>query len=390
MTDKHKRYILVGTFEVLPKAREYINHILDSGHISYGSFSRKFENEFAKLHNCKHAILSNSGTSSLLIALQTLKEVHGWQDGDEVIVPAITFVATVNVILQSGLKPVLVDVEKDFYCIDCTLIEQSITKRTKAIIPVHVFGQPCDMRFIKALANYHNLKIIEDSCEAMFVNCYEKPVGSWGDINCFSTYMAHLVTTGVGGISVTNDNEHAKIMRSLINHGMDYSDLSMGNTFNPQKLRRDFIFSRVGHSFRLTELEAAIGIAQLENLEETITIRQENAQYLTDKLPSISLQLPRTRLESDHSFMMYPIVCKRPNLRDYLVDYLEINSIGTRRMLPLTCQPVYKGIFNESDYPVADWINKNGFYIGCHQGLDKDDLDYMVEKIEGGLKSATS
>lgn len=330
-------------------------------------------------------MLSNSGTSSLLVALQTLKEFHGWQDGDEVIVPALTFVATVNVVLQTKLKPVLVDVESNYYGIEATLIEQAITPRTRAIIPVHTFGQPCDMtsrEYTKAVVD-NGLRVIEDSCETMFAKHSGLPVGSWSDIACFSTYMAHLITTGVGGIATTNNPDYTQLMRSLCNHGMSYEDLSPGDAFNPQRIRRDFVFDRVGHSFRITEFEAAMGLAQLETWDEMITQRQHNAAYLYMGLESLidRLQLPSTRPDTTHSFMMFPLVCRRSGTRDNLMRYLEECGIETRRMLPLTCQPVYWELFNEDDYPVAKWINNNGLYIGCHQNLMVDDLDYVIEKI---------
>lgn len=384
-----------GTFETTEKIREYIADILNTGQISYGPYSRKFEQEFTRIHQRKYAILSNSGTSSLLVALQTLKELHGWQDGDEVIVPALTFVATVNVVLQSNLKPVLVDVEPDCYGIDTEKIEAAITPRTKAIIPVHTFGQPCDiLEIVDIAAAHHDLAIIEDSCEAMFINSQGRPVGGWGDIACYSTYIAHLITTGVGGLALTDNPDYAKTMRSLVNHGLSYGDLSNDdNGFNPHKTRRDFVFERVGHSFRITEFEAALGLAQLDGREDMITHRQFNAGCLINGLARWRdrLQLPKTRSGVSHSYMMFPIVCKRAGVRDRLTRFLEQKEIQTRRMLPLTCQPVYRNLFCENDYPVAKWINENGFYIGCHQGLSMDDLRLVVGAFgeffsSGGLR----
>jgi dTDP-4-amino-4,6-dideoxygalactose transaminase len=383
------RHISIGTFRFTERIRRNILDILESGRISYGPYSQKFEYEFAKLHSCKCgvvsncSVLSNSGTSSLLVALQTLKEVHNWQDGDEVIVPAITFVATVNVVLQAGLKPVLVDVEPDYYGIDVNKIFQIISNITRCIIPVHAFGQPADMQSIKKLLRrYQQVKVIEDSCESMLVSHYNKPVGSWSDIACFSTYMAHIITTGVGGIAITNNELYAKTMRSLVNHGMSYDDLSAKkDEFDPWKLHRDFTFERVGHSFRITELEAAIGLAQLEELEKTIEKRFSNLCYLGLGLSELVdyLQLPSIRPNTQHAAMMFPIVCKQPNTRDKLTRHLNENGIETRRMLPLINQPAYKGLWNPDDYPVAKWIDENGFYIGCHQDLSQDDLDYVVE-----------
>jgi len=220
----------------------------------------------------------------------------------------------------------------------------------------------------------------------MLVGYEGQSAGAWGDIGCFSTYVAHLITTGVGGIAITDDPDYAKTMRSLVNHGLSYGDLSGDSThFEPQRTRRDFVFDRVGHSFRITELEAAIGLAQLETWRGIILGRQANAVALTERLRDYEqyLQLPTVRPGAAHAWMMYPLVCRVEGARDRLMAHLEVAGIGSRRMLPLTCQPVYRGLFCEDDYPVAKWINENGFYIGCHQGLGPGDLDYMAEVIGG-------
>lgn len=388
------RHIGTGTVTISPLARQYVNDVLDKGWLSYGEYSRRFEQEFATLHGCKYGILSNSGTSSLLVALQAMKELHGWKEGDEVIVPALTFVATVNIVLQSGLKPVLVDAEPDYYGIDCTKIANAITNKTRAIIPVHTFGQPCDILDIRYEIDADHL-VIEDSCEAMFVGRhnpigghgpYTDPVGSMGDIGCFSFYAAHLLVTGVGGIAITNDPNYARTIRSLTNHGMSYDDLSGGDDgFTPVKTRRDFVFDRVGHSFRISELEAALGLAQLQDWRTIIGKRNLNAAYLTERLKPLEdrLQLPQVRPDTQSSWMMYPLVCKQAGIRDKLTRYLELHGIETRRMLPLIQQPVYKGLWNPADYPVALNIDANGYYTGIHQGLTADDLDYLADTIAG-------
>lgn len=375
------RKIGTGTVTISPLARHYIGNVLDSGRLSYGPYSEQFEQEFATLHGCKYGILSNSGTSSLLVALQAMKELHGWQEGDEVIVPALTFVASVNVVLQNGLKPVLVDCESGYYGINPALIEQAITPRTRAIMPVHTFGQPCEML---KLQDWEDLLILADSCEAMFVNHRDVSLGGWADITCFSTYAAHLLVTGVGGMAITDNPDYARTMRSLVNHGMSYDDLSgSDNGFTPVKTRRDFVFDRVGHSFRSTEMEAALGLAQLQDWREMIKRRQENAAYLTERLTPFEdrLQLPQQRPHTEHAWMMFPLVCRQPEVRDSLTRFLETRGVETRRMLPLTCQPVYNSWCNEADYPVAKWINENGFYLGCHQNLTTGDLDYITEAI---------
>lgn len=384
------RQIGVGTFTATPRMCQYVNDVLATGRISYGPYSRAFEAQFAALHGCKFAVLSNSGTSSLHVALQTLKELHGWADGDEVLVPAVTFVATVNVVLHCRLTPILVDVEPDYYGIDPGKIEAVITDKTRAIIPVHPFGQPCKMEAINLLAGYHDLKVIEDSCEAMFVMHQGSPVGSMGDIGCFSTYVAHLITTGVGGIATTNDPEYAVRMRSLVNHGRDGiylaidDDVGLHGKQLQEVISRRFNFEHIGHSYRITEMEAALGLAQLEDWETMIAKRQWNAAYLTAGLLPLQdrIQLPATREHTSHSWMMFPLVL-RNKAKGALCAWLEERGIETREMLPLINQPCYTGLWEPEHYPVAQWIDRGGLYLGCHQALTQDDLDYMIEAIKG-------
>lgn len=373
----------VGTFTVTPLMREYVNSVLDSGRISYGDYSREFESQVAALHGWDHAVLSNSGTSSLHVAIQALKETRGWNDGDEVIVPAVTFVASVNTVLHNRLTPVLVDVDREYYELDPERIERAITPKTRAIMPVHLFGQPCDMTLITAIARWHHLAVIEDSCECMFAA--HGGYRAWGDVACYSTYVAHLISTGVGGLSATNDAELAVKMRSLVNHGRDGIYISIDDDDKPSReiINRRFRFENIGHSFRITELEAAIGLAQLNTWQEMIDKRRENATYLTTRLESYRdrLQLPAMRPDTEHSWMMYPLIVLNGS-RDGLCEYLEQHGIETRGMLPLTNQPCYRGLWNLADYPVANWINRNGFYIGIHQDLTHGHLDHITATVK--------
>jgi perosamine synthetase len=383
------KHIGVGTFKTTPRMAELVSEALLSSRISYGPMSQRFEREFAAIHDSRFAVLSNSGTSSLQVALQALKEIHGWADGDEVIVPALTFVATCNVVLHNRMKPVLVDVEPQHYGIDVNKLEAAITPRTRAIIPVHLFGMPCDMTSVMAIAQHHGLSVIEDSCECMFVNHAGKKAGAWGDIGCFSTYVAHLLTTGVGGLATTNNPDYAAKMRSLVNHGRDgiYISMDDGRGATGEELKevisRRFRFESVGHSFRITEMEAALGVAQLETWQEMIMARYQNAIHLMEALAHCSqwLQLPSLRPNTGHAFMMFPLVLRYEE-SSRLTAWLEEHGIETRGMLPLTNQPVYQAWCNEDDFPVAKWINDSGFYIGCHQDLTPDDLDYMAETIQ--------
>ncbi len=362
--------VTLGTYHTTPAIRAAVNAVLDSDRLSYGPVSREYERRFAAMHGCAYGVASNSGTSSLQIALQALKEMYLWQDGDEVIVPALTFVATVNAVLHNRLTPVLVDVNPLTFNIDTSEIEAAITKRTRCILPVHLFGLPADMAMIRGLAVLHNLRIVEDSCEAMLTQAH-----LWSDVACFSTYAAHLLVTGVGGMATTNNPDLALVMRSLVNHGIDLDEMPTGEGYDPTWLARKFRFNRIGHSFRVTELEAAIGLAQLDDLPAMITKRRQNAEYLFDRLPD---QVCTQWMNPDHSWMVFPLVLERGS-KWPLMAHLQAAGIECREMMPLTCQPCYA--FREIDYPVAKRINEGGCYVGIHQDLTIEHLNYMADVI---------
>src|SRR3990167_2282809 len=213
--------ITLADWKVSRKQKKLVKEVLESVRLTYGDKTRKLEERFAEIHGVKYALFTSSGTAALKIALHALKDKHDWKDGDEVIIPSVTFVATMNVVLMNNLKPVLVDVKRDTINIDSELIEEAITKRTVAILPVHLLGQPADMLAIMKIAKKHKLKVVEDSCETMFVNKVQ------GDVACFSSYLAHLLVTGVGGFACTNDKKLATVMRSMMFHGRDESYLNI-------------------------------------------------------------------------------------------------------------------------------------------------------------------
>jgi dTDP-4-amino-4,6-dideoxygalactose transaminase len=330
----------------------------------------------------------NSGTSALQVALAALKEVYGYHDGDEVLVPATTFIATSNIIIQNGLKPVFVDVNSETFNIDPHLIKRAITPRTRAIIPVHLFGLPADMESIMQIARTHKLQVIEDSCETMFAEQYGQRVGSFGDLACFSTYVAHLIVGGVGGLVTTNNDKLAELCRSLMAHGRDsiYTNIdhddSSDVTLRRQMIERRYSFDRIGYSYRCTELEAALALSELEQWETNIFTRRKNAKHLTDLLSDLCmLQFPMIPEDHTHSFMMYPMVLRHGSNREPLLMYLEEHGIETRYLFPLLSQPIYRRMFPGLEYafPVAQYLAQQGFFIGMHQMLTEKDIDYISD-----------
>ncbi|MDE2509477.1 MAG: DegT/DnrJ/EryC1/StrS family aminotransferase [Elusimicrobia bacterium] len=389
------REIGVGGFALTPRARRYVNQVLASNRLSYGPFHRRFEAGFAAEHDSRHAIFCNSGTSSLHIAVQALKEKHGWKDGDEVLVPAVTFIATSNVVLHNRLTPVFVDVDPLTYNIDPSKLEAKITKRTRAVIPVHLLGLPADMDPVLDVARRRGLSVIEDSAETMFARYKGRKVGSLGDIGCFSTYVAHYIVTGVGGLATTSDPDLYIRLRSLMNHGRDSIYLSIDDDKGRKGARlhevvaKRFQFVSVGHSFRATELEAALGLAQLEEKGGIVKARVAMARRLSAGLKEFEhrLQLPACPPDRDHTFMLYGLVLRGAD-KTPLVNFLEDRGVETRDMLPLINQPVYRKIFGNLDsrYPVAASLNRSAFYIGCHQYMTPADADYVIEQFRAYFK----
>jgi len=385
----------VGYASVTDIEKKYVMDALDNERLSQGKYVAKFEREFAKAHNQVYGIACNSGTSALHLALEALKEVDGWDSETEVLVPAITFIATSNACIHAGLKVKFVDVDPVTYNMNPEEIEKHITERTKCIIPVHTFGMPCDMKKIMEIANRHHLRVIEDCAEAHFAKVDGQPVGGFGDITAFSTYVAHTITTGIGGVVCTGDKKFAEILRSLVAHGRactcEQCLASDGKSVCPKRMQteldRRFCFERIGYSYRVGELEGALGLAQLERKEEIMGKRHENANYLIRGLEKYEhlLQLPRHPENVEHTYMMFPILVREESgisTRE-LVKYLEKCNIETRPMLPLLNQPIYIKLFGdiEKEYPVAKYINKNGFYVGCHHGLTIEELDYIIDSI---------
>lgn len=388
--EKYPHQIGVGGLELTDYEKQLVNEVLDSNQLTYGPYSKRFEKEFAERHDCKFALFMNSGTSALHVGLAALKSMHGWADGDEVIVPAVTFVATSNVVLHNNLKPVFVDVEPDTYNIDPSKIEEKITSRTRAIMPVHLLGLPADMDPILELAKTYHLSIVEDSAECMFARYKGRSVGSMGDVGCFSTYVAHFLVTGVGGFATTNNPDLATDLRSLMNHGRDSIYISSQDDAGAEGaqleeiISRRFKFVHVGHSFRCTELESAIGIGQLSKADEVVSRRQEIALKLTRELADLSeyLQTPTCPEDRTHTYMLYGLVTKM-NDKKRLTTYLENRNIETRDMLPLINQPIYKRLYGnlEPQYPTATWINNNAFYVGCHSYMKEAEVDFIIEAL---------
>jgi len=348
----------LADWKVSWKQKRLVNKVLKSGRLTYGPITEKLEEKFAELHDWGYVLFTSSGTDALKIAIHAMKDKYGWKDGDEILIPAVTFVATMNVVVMNNLVPVLVDIDQDTLNIDPAKMKQSMTNRTRAIIPVHLLGRPADMQRIIASAKKNNLKVIEDSCEMMGID-YEPR----GDVACYSTYLAHLVTTGVGGFIATNDKKLATTMRSMMFHGRDESYLNIDDIADPSA---HYKFPRFGYSDRLTELEAALGLVELDSLAEIIKTRQFNASLLGPTEPN-------------HAYMFYPIFAED---RDDLASYLADHDIQTRQIMPLTNQPIAQKYLKNKKFPRATFVNNHGLLLPCHQYLSDKQIKYVVQTIK--------
>lgn len=359
---------------------------LDRGQLSPGKQVSDFEKAFSSYMGGTEGIMVNSGTDALRIALLAMKEMHGWSDGDEVIVPALTFVATVNVVLQAGLKPVFADVWKRDLCINPNALESLINDRTRAILPVHLFGQRAAMGPIMQFADLFRLDVLEDSCESVSAKLA-------GNVSCFSFYVAHLLNLGVGGMAVTSSASLARLMRSYANHGRDPQFLGSQLSPAPKSLLSRFTFERIGYSSRVTEMQAAMGLVQLGLLPDRIVRRRDAAFGLFQELSCLrdSFDFFDPAYSKDHSWMMFPVVIHDPLInRDEFCALLEADGIETRPLFPLLDLPLYRSLFpGEAEAcPVALNASRRGFYLPCNDEMTDDDIHCVQEAFWKALKKS--
>jgi dTDP-4-amino-4,6-dideoxygalactose transaminase len=371
------RAIKLGWNAVPAEARQAIIDVFDSGQFSPGPKVGEFEHEFAKRHSAKYGVFVNSGTDALRLSLLAMREKYRLGYNQRVLVPSVTFVATLNAILQAEFIPQLVDVDPITYTINPDLLVTDINRQAVAIVPVHLFGQSCDSRVYEL-----GIPVIEDSCETIL-----NPLK--GAVSCHSTYMAHHLTTGVGGFALTNDEEMHGLIRSFANHGRDALYIpgvhGLIQATGKERLKRRFSFERKGYSCRATEFEAALGLSQLALLQENVKKRREVGKKIFAAMARMLMFQPPF-ISKDHTLMMYPIVIQDSKIDKYdLCLHLEQNGIETRDMMPILSQPCFQG-YIKSDYPVALNLEKNGFYIPCHPGMGDEDVQQIKDAFTSYLK----
>jgi dTDP-4-amino-4,6-dideoxygalactose transaminase len=385
-----------GTISITKESKDLINEILNSNRVSSGRYVREFEERFAQLIGTKEAVAVSSGTDADILALAVLHD-FGAKYGDEIIIPALSFVATGNAVLHAGFKPVFVDIEKETLNMDPKKIEKAITKKTRAIMPVHLMGKPAKMDIINRIAKKYNLYVIEDAAEAHGAVYKGKNVGTWGNMAAYSTYLAHLISTIEGGVVVTDRSDFAEILRSLRAHGRackcKVCILNLKSGYCPKRFQYKedtrFVFERIGYSSKMNELEAAVGLGNLDIYSQILGKRRKNLLSLINKFEKfkpyfITIEERKDEKIGPHAF---PIILKEnlPFTRNQLVDFLEKNNIDTRNLfssMPTQCKGFSFLGYKLGDFPNAEYIGNNALHIGVHQDLSQKHIDYFVEMIE--------
>jgi dTDP-4-amino-4,6-dideoxygalactose transaminase len=370
--------ITFGDLRIGDIARKYIQRALEANWVSEGKNVAEFEQKFASKFGYKHAIATSSGTDADIVSCASLYD-FGAKRGDEILVPACSFVSTANSILAAGFIPKFVDIEIETLNIDPTKVGEAVTKKTRAIMVVHTMGKPCKMDPILKIAKAHDLRIIEDSCEAHGATYKGRVVGSIGDMGTFSFYAAHVVVSGEGGMVVTNDDEIAKVIKSVKSHGRPFGSIY-------------FDFQRIGFNSRMNELTAAIGIEGVESFDKTFNKRKNNLYKLlelTKELTDYCYFLNEEKFEkvSPHAF---PII-----LRDKKYDcarlykYLESKGIQCKTLfgsLPTQHQAFRFLNYKYGEFPASEYVGENGLHFGIHQYLTDDDLLYISDTLKGYFK----
>ncbi len=347
------------------KELEYVTDcILTNWISSNGKYVTQFEQNFADYCHTKYAISVSNGTTALHLSMLAL----GIGPNDEVIVPDLTFIATANAVSYVGAKPIFVDIDRNTWNIDPTQIEASITDKTKAIIPVHLYGHPVDLSPIMNIAEKYNLFLVEDAAEAHGAEYKQKKVGSFGDISIFSFYGNKIITTGEGGMIITNSKEISNKIKILRDHGMSTS--------------KRYWHPVLGYNYRLTNVQAAIGVAQLEQIDWILTTKRKIAEQYIKRLSGVKgITLPPNESWAKNVYWLFSIILENDYkiTRDELIDYLSNHGVETRPFFPaLHNQPIYK---SENKFPIAHEISEKGICLPSFVGIKSFEIDRICDLI---------
>jgi len=338
--------------------------VLRSGALRQGPECEAFENEFAAVTGAKHAVTCANGSASLHLAYTAVLE-----PGDEVLVPSFTFFATASMVIQSGMKPVICDVDPDTYLLDLSDAEKRLTPKTRGIAPVHLFGNACDVDQVRAFAQRHNLKIIWDAAQAQGTLWNGADVGALGETVCYSFYPTKNLFVGEGGMVTTPDPEIAHRMRFLRTHGQTAK----------------YTHTMIGWNYRMTDVEAAIGRAQLKRLPAMLAARRRNAKILTDGLKDMKgLKLQRITTQTTHSWHQYCLVVDESSFgtsRDRLMEHLKQSGVATAVHYPRAVhqQPIIEQLYGMQKLTVSERLTSTIMALPVHHGLSEKDTHSIVQ-----------
>lgn len=369
-----KKLILTAGPSITSREIEYVVDAVTHGwNQSWNGYLQRFEKEFARVVGSRFAISTSSCTGAMHLALLAL----GIGPGDEVIVPELTWVATASAVVYCGAKPVFADVESDTWCIDVASAERAISKRTKAIVPVHLYGHPADMVGIAALARKHGIKVLEDAAPALGAKVHHKSVGDLGDVAAFSFQGAKTLTTGEGGMIVTSDQSLFERMRYLGDHGRDPADPSRNTS--------------IGFKYKMSNLQAALGLAQLERLTELVEKKRKVFDWYQERLaglPGVALNVERPWARN--SYWMSSIVLEEGGsaARDRLMVCLKHAGIDSRPFFrPLSSQPMFRS--SAAQNPVAYAVADRGINLPSGHNLEESDVDFICATLRDVLSRKT-
>jgi len=369
--------------------------------VTMGSKVKGFEDAFANYNGSRHAVMVNSGSSANLLALSVLTN-HTTPDqienGSEIITPAVTWATTVYPIANVGCTPVLVDVDPQTFNIVPEELEKAIGPKTKAVVPVHLLGSPCEIDSINKIAEAHDLYVVEDSCESTGAEFQGKKVGSFGDMGTFSFFLSHHISTIEGGMIVTDDDalyENLKAMRAF-GWVRDLQDKERYASAN-RGIDPRFLFITSGYNLRPTEIQGAFGIHQIKKLDGFIDLRRKNAAYWTKKLSPYSdlLILPEEQPGTKHVYFGYPLTIKTEAhfTRQQLVDHLEGKLVETRPVMAgnMEEQPVMKNLPHRVSGNLTNsrMIMRQSFFFGNHTGIGLEEREYIADSITSFLDTTS-
>lgn len=399
--------IRVGDFKLREEERDIISDVLDSGRISEGEKVREFEKSFAGFVGTKHAIAVSSGTAALISGLEAVKNRFNIRTKAKVITTPVTYIATSNSIVLSGFEPIYVDIDRETYCITPDNIRTQLENvkdvtEYSMILPVHLMGYSCDMNKINKIAKDYGLLVFEDSAQAHGTIYNGKRTGSLSLISAFSFYIAHNIQAGELGAVTSNDYEIIKLIRRIKANGRSCDCpicvRSTGNCPQIKNYKKNddfdprFTHELIGYNFKTMEFQAALASVQLKKTDAIKEKRSKNVKYLNDELEQFSDVLQIPKYDKNVSYMAYPLMIKQPDLISRKKLRLELEKMGVETRPLFGCiptqQPAYshfKKIYTNK-LPNAEVVGKNGFYIGCHQYLTEENLNFIVKCFKSVLK----